>query len=527
MRFICAICLIAILSFCFDGRCYADSDIIDDNNGGDIWNVLNDTRVMNGTVVEFDNININNSVTFENMGYIDGDIHICPECIVEIKNSGHINGSIYTSYARNLVQIISNADEVTSLNVNGHYNVSVNGEMLSLDEIINASATADKIIFSDSTLVLDSPIKTGRGIGGPVMEFLGETMIYIDDANDFTDTPVLSNVAGDGAIHFHSDNLNPLYALHSSVDDNHKLYLSIVRETDYSKVLRNKTGEFLNKLRLENPDDALLRKLDSVADMDELNRVMARSVRLKPRLLMNPIKTIDRFETSVDSGFDNKNSNFRIMAEPIIVLSDDFYSYGGRVEISGNVVDTLSVGLAAYGTVVDFADDINDYSAMLYGVNATATYNFYEKYFVRAVVGATVAEFDTGAVLDNDKAVYNPSGVDLYGAIDIASRINFGDSLSVMPFVGLVTNRISMLNDSDLDSTGRVGIGIGYGFEMLGMRYDYDAVMSVNTSGDTEAGLRISVFSVMDAAGGDIKIVAVHDENNVSYKISAGLKLEF
>ncbi len=521
-----AICFMAICSICLDGFCYAESNIINDDNSGPVWNVAGDTRVARGALLEYHNINLMTPMMFENMGRIYGDVHVCPECIVKIKNSGHINDVIFVPSPESLVQIISSADDITHLNVNGHYSVSVNGDMLLLDEIISTSLAADKIVFSDSTLVLDAPIIAGREISTPVMEFDGETMIYIDDANDFTNTPILSNITGDGKIRFHSDKLNPLYALRSSIVEE-KLYLITVRETDYSKILRNKTGEFLDKLRLENPDDALLRKLDSVADMDELNSVMAHSVRLNPQLLMNPVRTIDRFETSGDFVTDNKNSGLGIRAEPIVVLSDDFYSYGGRVEFYGNVVDAWSIGVAAYTAIIDFADSINDYSAELYGVNATTRYNFYEKYFVRAIAGASVAEFDIGAVLGNDKIVYNPTGLDLYGAIDIASNINFGDSFSITPFVGAVINRISVSDDSDFDSAGRAGIDIGYGFEMVGLRYDYDAMMSVNTFGDIEAGLRISVFSDMDAAGGDIKLTAVRDENCVSYKISAGLKLVF
>ena len=51
-----------------------------------------------------------------------------------------------------------------------------------------------------------------------------------------------------------ADNVNPLYVLNSYIKSGN-LYAILSRETDYSKILKNEIGNFLNSIRNDNPND--------------------------------------------------------------------------------------------------------------------------------------------------------------------------------------------------------------------------------------------------------------------------------
>lgn len=496
------------------------AEYLDGDFSGSLYNFHNDTIIADNRVMKADRINLFNSVTVENHGLIFGEIYLCDGCNAAIRNLGAIDGTVHVGNGAKFSQIISTNDDASYISVRGDYSVVVrDGDMVSLDKVFDISRDAGKISVMDSSLMLNAPINAPDG---PAIKFYGENMIYVDDAVRFLGAPVIANATGIGAVHFHSENINPMYALTSySVDGD--IYLKIVRETDYSKILKNDVGDFLDMLRDEMPDDPLLNKMDLAADMGELNKIMSKSMRMNPIKLMDTVRILDAFETgfppSVAGGPD-------IGAMSISMVADNFTAYGIRLG-AGRVNGNLSVAIGAYAAVTDYSDDINEYTAEIYGANLRAVYHLDEVYFMHGIVGATVAGFDIGPVLDGNKIVRNPNGLDVYGAFDFAGRMGVGGGFSIVPFVGITADRASIGGADDFAVDGRTGVNAEYSFEMIGLRYDYAASFSVSSNGDLRGTFRIGILSVADAAGADIGIDVIGNEDGVSYKASVGGKFSF
>lgn len=514
--------------FCIAGFCMvcefgaAGAEYLDGNILGNLYNFYTDTIIADAVIVDAGRMNLFDAVTVENHGSLFGEIYLCDGCNASIRNLGDIYGTVHVDNDAEFNQIISTNADVTHMSVDGDYSVVVrDGDMVSLDNVVGISGNAGKIIVVNSNLTLNAPIGVSDR---PDIEFCGENMIYVDDATRFLGAPVITNADGVGAVHFHSDNMNPLFALRSYAVDN-DIYLKIVRETDYSKILKNDVGNFLDELRDEMPNDPLLNKMDLVTDMAELNKIMSKSVRLNPIKLMDTVRILGAFE----SGFASDAADgFNVGGlSPILIGSENFYTYGIRLGSGGRVGGDLSVAIGAYAAMTDYMDGINEYSAEIYGANLRAVYHLDEVYFVHGIVGATVAEFDLGPVLDGNEIVRNPNGTDIYGAVDFAGRVKIGDGFSVSPFAGVTADRVGIVGIDDFEIDGRAGLNAEYSFEVIGLRYDYAASLTVSTNGDLRGAIRVGIWSVTDAAGADVGIDIIRSDDGVSYKASVGGKFSF
>ena len=470
-------------------------------------------------------ITVSGVVNLENNGIIDGDFVLNDGAHLTIRNRGTIDGTFTTGRDAVVTQVVQSSADLHPLNGADGFNVLINSgsdNILSLSDVRNVIANAGTVQITNSSLVADSLTGPARGIAtdGPDVELDGIVTIYATSVDDLLGRPVLSGVHGDGIILFRADNMNPMYALRSDVRGGN-VYAVLSRETDYVKILRNAQGEFINKLRGENPDDPLVVALDNATNMDELNNLIAESARMNPVLLMRPVRM---FNTWVAQDMGRMDDG--IYASPMYMFSDDFHvmgiSLGGGFDLSEHIQMTVT----GYGAMMDYAGDVDVYDGALYSGNVHIGYNG-ELLFARAMVGLTAARFDTGSVLADGEITENPSGLSGYGVGDFGVRVAFGN-WTLAPFVRGGIDYVTVAGIDDTDSF--VGGGSDIIFDSVGgdIRYQYGLRGGVDTRGVMDLSVRMLARSDADGAGGHVDVGVIYDTDmGMAYNIRIGAHVAF
>jgi hypothetical protein len=171
----------------------------------------------------------------------------------------------------------------------------------------------------------------------------------------FGNGPIMSNVYGDGTISIYSENTNPLYRVAARISDN-ALYVDVVRDTDYFKILQNDAGMFLNSIRVGNPDDKLIAALDRATTMAELESIMSRTVRMNPIRMMDAVRTFNMFEM-----IDVATLSDGVSVAPIFLYSDDFNASGVGADVSFDISRNLKIAASVYAATMDFTNDLDEY----------------------------------------------------------------------------------------------------------------------------------------------------------------------
>lgn len=225
-------------------------------------------------------VNVNDTLDFVNNGGVNTTFSICDGCQIFIHNRGDFVADFSLGNNSRVIQVVAGADEWNPIDSDVKYTLMIDGEDgLNLGNGFNVDAL-NNIILKDSVLNISDVIL----MSGVNIDLRGDIVLMADDFGGLYDMPIIGNVSGDGRVRIVSNNENPLYADVSYLVDN-QLFVKRVRETDYKKIFDNDMGLFLNNLRIQRPDDGLVRALDIAPDMDALHRVMARSVRMNPELL--------------------------------------------------------------------------------------------------------------------------------------------------------------------------------------------------------------------------------------------------
>jgi hypothetical protein len=385
-----------------------------------------------------------------------------------------------------------------------------NTEPLRLSDIASIAGDADKIVFDNSILEMNSILSL------PEIELVGKITIIMDNPDDFDGQTLFTNVSGDGVINIHGVNLDPMYkALAISDEIENKVYLQIVRETDYGKILDVKTGNLINELRLRNPNNPTLAAIDNAQDMSSLKDVMRRSVMFNPINLMRPVRVFNHLEANSYLSPSGMNA-----IEVMGIISDDFDMYAAKAGIGFNL-DKLAVRLSAYAGQFQNMDDINYFSGFIYGANLRVGLDDRD-FLLNSVFGVTKADFETDIIFDGSDIVYNPGGTSMYGAIDLGLKFDY-----ISPFIGFGFENEKVLHQSDSSVTAKAGIVSGFDTTRAGIKYDYQFFAVLRTDDVRIMGLRMNVLSIADNAGGSISYAAHIDEIGVSHKLSLELTFGF
>lgn len=504
---------------------------------GESWDISENIILSEHAIINVDNINITNSIYLENHGNLNSDIFICDGCELYVRNNGNISGTFYSGDGGHVTQVIKNSDDITRLDFSGtNFSVLVQAEeALYLSDIMKIAFGADKIILHNTTIMLGGNLvqsrffsfanSAPRSIHNPTIELVGTITINLKDLKVFSGRPILSNVSGDGVVEIYAPDLDPLYVAQTYIKDN-DVYFQINRETDYVKLLGPPRGHFLNKLRNIFPDDETIAALDVAQTMSELQDVVHRSIMFNPINLMRPIKLFNNFEMA--SNFPQKNEHSLIpelSIESIYIMTDDIGLKGGKASFVVSV-ENVDLSAALYGAFFDHSGDLNNFSGIMYGGNIQARY-VNKSLFINTMAGVTLSEFETGIIFDGRGAIINPSGLSVYGAVDIGSRFLFENGFYTSPYLGTVAEYDNVLNQTEMSILGRVGAYSGYEFCESGICYDYEIRTILETNGDVGFGVGISFWSESDGAGGGVRYGLQKDALGFSHKLSADIKFTF
>lgn len=491
--------------------------VIDAVVGGENYDIYENSIISENSIIESENLNITNSLILENYGTIENDIYVYDNYVLNLENYGVISGDIYLGNNSSLFQIIRDSDDISSLDTNSAFSILVQSQdFLSWTNIINNADGADKIILEDVNVLLDSFDNISMEI-----QLSGENILTINDIDLLLNNVVFSNVSGDGSLTVLADDLNSLYKIKTIRDDN-KIYFEMYRETDYIKILDYKNGAILNSMRTSSVNSRLLSAMDRASSVSELYDVMGKSVMFNPINLMLPIKTFNNFE-SYD--FDNKDLNDAgLKLTPTYIQGSGLNLYSGKVSVFADYNDWDFVFSSYVGNFTE-SDNINNFSGFLYGGNIKAFYNK-DNIFMNVLFGYTGAKFKTSGVLNSDILVYAPSGRSIYGDMYIGKKFNFND-FYLSSFGGIGAVRSSVLNYTETDVYARFGGAAGFGFEQMGLSYDYSVFLSAQTDMVQTAGIKMEIWSILDGAGGSLSYQILNNEMGISSKFSADLKFVF
>jgi hypothetical protein len=415
-----------------------------------------------------------------------------------------------------VVQVVSNATEWNPIETDVKYTLVIDGVKNFGTYGVFNGGVLENVILKDSVLRM-SDIDF---VDGTHVYLRGDIVFIIDDLSGLYGVPVIDNVSGDGNVRIASEHAHPLYADVGYVIDN-QLFVKRVRETDYKKIFANDMGVFLNNLRRQNPDDGLLQALDAAKDMNALNDIMGRSVRMNRDLLLRSVRVLgglnNMFPNAVRTGFDVNFDG---------VLSDDFYSYAVGAGISGGF-DRFKLGMGVYVGNVEYVTELDEFVGMYYGLNLGAEYLMQNNLFVRGAMNVMRFDFDIGDAFYNDEVINNPSVIYAGSMADFGYRYNFADSFYAAPFVGLDVIGINVTDVLDIDVRGRVGVDVGYMYQLFGISYDYGVGINANSDNEFMANVRAGFWSEYDGAGANVDLTVSRMFGVCSYKMSIGGKLWF
>lgn len=511
MRRIVAI-LFCIIYFTADGRVMAaDYDAIFRD---EIFEINDDIRISDNSIIWADEIYVDGGYRIENHGQINGDMFLCDGCDVEFKNYGQYSGEINIGNNGTFTRVISGASDLTRLSVSeGQYVVRVGGDdVLGLSDIMYASTGADKIILEDVSVRFET-MRLMRGIQ-PSIELDGLVTIIINNLSDISDKAILSNIVG-GAYN--------LQVIVKDIDvlqradlryDNGNIYLKIMRELDYQKILQDGRSEFLNNIRKSNPDNKTLAAMDTAKTMGELESVMNSSVMFNPLNLLRPIRGLVNFE---NSAFEDMESG----GDASVISSDEYDVYASDVTGTFDVNKTSFSISAIYGELKS-SNRLEEFTGQFYGVKIRARHEI-ESLWIHSTAGLIRSLFDDAIVFN----VKNPNGVSVFGALDFGYDFDIDNGFYLAPFIGAASDFGNIGGQTEFNYAARVGAYLGFKDSVNGIENHYRVFAITQTDSVNIIGANIEWWSVVDGIGGGLSYALMRDEFLESRQISAELKFRF
>lgn len=455
------------------------------------------------------------SRVLENSGdiFVSGQIELCDNCRLEIYNRGAFNASFKLGNNASVVQVVSDDKDLRVIDFNVDYDVLVvNADGINLSDVMHLGDAARKIYLRDSFVLWDV-----GDINSYNISLDGDIRLGLDNIESVLNVPILMDVSPDTYVQVVSGGLvNPLFAMKTFVEKDNT-YVRFVRETDYTKFLDYNLGVFINSLRGNGEADELVVALDNALSMDDINKIMADSVRIAPINMTNAVMAFN----TLDMNYFNYENTF----DATYMLFEDTAVYGAAVR-GGVNVGQMDAGIGIYVNLLNATDLFEEYSGLMIGANLMGKYEN-DFGFLRGKVGGNMTRFDMSNVFDGTKSVDNPVSYSLYGAIDAGHNFRPISNLSVAPYVGIGTNHIEILRDAETEYFGRIGTDVNYIFEMLGIKYEYGVRFGLGTNGDFIVGGRAHFMSDMDMIGGHIGIDCIDNQKGRGYKIAAGIDVKF
>ena len=482
------------------------------NNSGSYF-MNTDVVVVAGAKVSSADIVVMGSHVLENNGIVSSDIDVCDGCRLEIYNRGVFNAKFTLGDGASVVQVVTDDIDINPLGINVDYNLRViDADGIKLSDIMRVGEDANEILLRDSSVVWDVANSENANL-----KLSGVIKLEFDDIKSVIGRPIVSSVTTDTYLYVTTNGvLAPMFSMNSYVE-NGSAYLQLVRETDYTKFLDNNLGEFINSLDADLSAIGLRYRLDNAMSMNEIDKIMADSVRIAPINMMDTVAVINAMDMNSFDYETGAGGNYTVI--------DDNYAYG--VFANGNInLGKFSAGIRGYANSLSLIDSFDVFSGFMFGGNVYAKYED-DSNFVRSMIGGNITRFDITNVFDGWRGVDNPTGYSIYGAFDAGHRFEFRDGFMVSSYVGATVNYMTILHMDDSIFSGRIGVDAVYGFKVLGIKYDYAIRTVLNTNNEISLGGRIGFMSEFDMVGGHVAIDYLNSEAGRGYRISAGMNIKF
>ncbi len=502
-------CLLPVAAVC--------ADIVN----GSVW--LGDkyarSDLVIGTDVMYapDTLFVTETILLENNGELKTDIYLCDRCDLFVKNRGVIDSNFYLGEYARLFQVVSGNADMVSGGFMVPYSVMIDGvDDLSLAHVIDFANMADEIILKNSVLDING---VTSGIEVPIT-IEGDVIFKIDDLGDLYDVVFMKNVSGSGTVRVLSDNADRLFSDVAYIRDGNLIFTR-VRETDYSKIFGDELGAFLDSLRMRDSEDDLINALDAANDMNELHRVMTKSARLNPDVLLNIIRVVGVIFR------DDYMRNGGVLLNPFMGWSNDFYVWGLNLGYVVNVDENFRLGIVGHVGDIEFKSDVDVFSGVIYGVGFMAEYTFENNLFVRGGLDVLRYVFDIDCALYENNIVTGPVGIGLNLESSVGYKFKVADSFWSVPFVGVGADYTDVEKYQAQRNYGVVGMDIRYDYDMLGIKYNYGIGINVNTNSELEFMGCVGFWGDMDGVGGDFSASVVSMADITSYRISVNARAIF
>lgn len=487
----------------------AFADYGDSNN----LQFFNNVHIQADTVLTDVGIDIERSIILTNNGQLAGDIYVPDGRELFIQNSGTFSGQIHLAPRARLTQMVTGPAELTNINCGSQCRLLVRGgyaNKIRMSDILAVGANAESIVLQDVWVILDVPTDNH------FIELVGEVMFEqpaVSNDTDDTDPGDSANqnnsvlgpgLAGNGSVIVATPDDDSPKTPVVGRDDDGNLVLGSVTTPTLDRFLNPGTTKLIKTLRQTNPTDKLLNQLATVKSADDINRILDKSMRVHPINLMNIARTVDMFEMQ-DYATDS-----RVGVNAISIYSADLGLYGAR-GTAGVTWGPARLGLAGYYGIFNYEDDVNEFDGTIYGGNLRFGLDF-RHLWLDTLAGMSVSRYEVGPVLDGDNLADNPRGRTLYGRADIGTRFALGESVQVLPFVGGGMHRSEILDETQNQTFGRLGLRTNIAFDVDGVRYNFGLHGTYDTDNSLDGRVDFGVHLMYDSIHIGVMVGVHHDD---------------
>ena len=473
--------------------------------------------ILGGGGIVNEDINITGSVIIENHGLLNGQINICSGCAVRIINYGEINSEFVYMGNASVIQYVNGVDTMHKIpNLTG-FDIEVEtSDTLDMSDFMDLISSANSVSVSSGSFMINSnvadnnvTINVGNGVA-----------FYVNNIPDDSMMPVISNISGTPFVG--QINVDPMYVVTPRWSGG-ALYLDLARQTDYSLIMENALGDYLDELRADDSNDKLIHALDMAQTRQELNDVLSDSGRTNPIKLMDVTRSIN---TLYDAITIQDMMKVGFVARPFYVSSDDFSFVGASANVAGTIGENAVGTIGMVGGMLKYDGEYDDFNAALYGGNVGVQY-FNSDFYLRAFGVLIYESFDDVNVFDGTKSVKNPDGFDGMLTSDIGMVFTVDQEFKLVPFVGARMDYMGILDDTDFDVNARLGLNIVMDTKIDGNKYNLGAKFFAQTDGAIYGGLYSDMMSVADGVGGGASVGLLYDDMGLSYKFELNVRFEF
>ena len=452
----------------------------------------------------------------------------------ELRNYGTINANIYTDgYDFD----VYNYGEITETVYTGGGIVRQHVNSLDMLNRITVDDSDNLYVFVDgvSNVGLTNLINLGdahfdiRHSSIVINDFTDWTNWDQSVALDNTDTLIISNAStvhdGDTIRHINSaidvqiPDLDPAYNVELSQSYGAWI-IHLVRDTNYSSQLDENTGNALRNLLHSN--DPLIKALNAAHSTNEIERIMAKSYHFNSGVLMNPVKTIHKFE--LENMFGYKDVLYSGISG-VYINADKTNSYGFDFNMNGTY-NNLYLGAGFNFRSFKYQDTYNDFDGLMYGFNIKAKTNF-DKAWMDGTVGLSFVDFDAYNISCNGTYRNDPMGFVWHGGLNAGYDYVMFDDFVISPFAGINGVNYRVLGNNDTDYSIRGGGKLQYAFVTDNIRYEYSGIGAVATNGDIYGSLKVGFVSEIDNAGISLVLDVLRTEKETGYKVSMNANVLF